>query len=194
MSSSGLSTPSAHFVAPSYLSPSDLHALLQSDESRSSTLIVDVRDEDFVDGHVPGALNVPSESFARSIQRVQEAARGKQRVVFHCALSQVRGPSCAMIMATTVAKQRQAQADAAAATAAADSSAAAATSASAASASASAAAGSPAAPSSFPPIFILETGFKGWVRFVARLPEDVRTKQRDTLLADYNKETHGYSC
>jgi hypothetical protein len=96
-----------------------------------------------------------------------------------------------MIMARAVAKQREAQANTAAAAdvaVAADSSATAASSSPADSAPA-------AAPStSFPPIFILETGFKGWVRYVARLDEQVRTKQRDTLLADYSKEAHGYSC
>ena len=55
--------------------------------------------QDFVGGHVKGAVNIPSESF-RSDEQVDAAlqslaAAGKQRIVVHCALSQQRGPAAA---------------------------------------------------------------------------------------------------
>jgi Cdc25 family phosphatase len=61
--------------------------------------IVDVRDEDFAGGHIPGAHNVPSEAWERDAEGTAAAvlaAHGQRRaVVFHCMQSRVRGPSCA---------------------------------------------------------------------------------------------------
>lgn len=159
--------------SPAYVRASKLHELLSSDETRSGTLVVDVRDEDRAGGHVAGSLHVPSESFHHDIERVRLAARGKQIVVFHCMQSQQRGPRCAMIMAQAVAKQQQEEENAAAA---------------------SGSASATATAEAFPPIVILEDGFSGWVRYVSRLESDVRQKHRDLLIADYSKTTHGYNC
>jgi Cdc25 family phosphatase len=65
----------------------------------ASVAIVDVRDEDFAGGHIPGAHNVPSaawESDTENTAAAVLAAHGQRRaVVFHCMQSRVRGPSCA---------------------------------------------------------------------------------------------------
>lgn len=55
--------------------------------------------QDFAEGHVKGAINIPSERF-RSDEQVDAAlqslaAAGKERIVVHCALSQQRGPNAA---------------------------------------------------------------------------------------------------
>ena len=92
------------FVAPSYLSAEELHALLVDPETAAKTLVVDVRDEDHHGGHIAGALNIPSEEFAQSMSKVQTAAKDKDRVVFHCMQSQQRGPKAARMMAETIAK------------------------------------------------------------------------------------------
>lgn len=63
--------------------------------------VVDVRDEDFdsMGGHIPGACHIASDDFEDYdavdlfVQRVLEARPA--RVIFHCTMSQVRGPTCA---------------------------------------------------------------------------------------------------
>lgn len=47
-------------------------------------------DERTVEGHIEGSVHIPSGSFPDSIEQLREAAKGKSKVVFHCALSQVR--------------------------------------------------------------------------------------------------------
>ncbi|XBH59231.1 arsenate reductase 2.2 [Aegilops tauschii subsp. strangulata] len=58
--------------------------------------IIDVRDEERIcDAHIAGSHHYASDGFADRLPEIAEATRGKETLVFHCALSQVRGPSCA---------------------------------------------------------------------------------------------------
>ena len=59
--------------------------------------IVDVRDDDYVGGHIHSAINVPSSSLDTRIPEVIQNLGDKEIVVFHCALSQQRGPGAALI-------------------------------------------------------------------------------------------------
>ena len=70
----------------------------------SRVAIIDVRDEDFEGGCIPGAVNVPSESFDDRVVSLVDELRNHDMVVFHCMLSQVRGPSCAARFATQLKK------------------------------------------------------------------------------------------
>ncbi|KAJ3233410.1 hypothetical protein HDU78_006483 [Chytriomyces hyalinus] len=58
-------------------------------------LVVDVRDEDFIGGHISKALNVPSKDFHKDPSSFAAQLAAPKKVVFHCALSQVRGPNAA---------------------------------------------------------------------------------------------------
>lgn len=49
---------------------------------------------DYIGGHIKGTINVPSLSF--SAPQLVERLRDKETVVFHCALSQQRGPGAAL--------------------------------------------------------------------------------------------------
>lgn len=79
-----------------YIEPSELRERLGDEK----VCVVDVRDDDYnVDGHIPGASNVPSELWDNT-EIIDELVRSHagslmDTVVFHCRLSQVRGPSCA---------------------------------------------------------------------------------------------------
>lgn len=95
---------SVPFIAPTYLDAAELHELLTDPSTASTTLVVDVREDDFRGGNVYNALNVPAHSFRQSTSKVIEAAKDKKLVVFHCMQSQVRGPKCARIMAEHVAE------------------------------------------------------------------------------------------
>ncbi|KAK9471714.1 Rhodanese-like domain-containing protein [Dipodascopsis tothii] len=57
--------------------------------------IIDVRDSDFVGGHIMTARNVPSSRFSAHLPSLHQSLKNTRRVVFHCALSQQRGPAAA---------------------------------------------------------------------------------------------------
>src|SRR5579871_1895556 len=61
-----------------------------------SLAIVDVRDSDYIGGHIRGCINVPSPSLDWKMPELVRQLKDKETVVFHCALSQQRGPSAAL--------------------------------------------------------------------------------------------------
>lgn len=68
--------------------------------STADVVVVDVRsDGEFTEGHITGAVNVPSERFtdADSLDKVatELSADSSKTIIFHCMKSQVRGPTCA---------------------------------------------------------------------------------------------------
>ncbi|KAK3043059.1 hypothetical protein RJ639_002627, partial [Escallonia herrerae] len=66
--------------------------------------IVDVRDDErSYDGHIAGSLHFASDAFSERIPYLIQAVKGKDTLVFHCALSQVRGPKCARRLADYLA-------------------------------------------------------------------------------------------
>ena len=77
------------------ISAEDLRALILS--PRSSTLaVIDVRDDDHVGGHIKDSIHAPSSSLDYRIPELIRKLADKEIVVFHCALSQQRGPSAAL--------------------------------------------------------------------------------------------------
>ncbi|KAJ3154825.1 hypothetical protein HDU86_004525 [Geranomyces michiganensis] len=92
---------------PQYIEPADLVALLSDPAQKpgSSYLIVDVRDDDFAHGNIKGACNIPAHELCQeSDAALLERFRGVKKLVFHCALSQVRGPKCARRFADAQSK------------------------------------------------------------------------------------------
>ncbi|KAA0063795.1 hypothetical protein IC582_018852 [Cucumis melo] len=73
---------------------------LLSFKRRPNVAIIDVRDDErSYDGHIAGSLHFASDSFSDKISKLVQEVKGKDTLVFHCALSQVRGPSCARKLA-----------------------------------------------------------------------------------------------
>lgn len=60
-------------------------------------LIIDVRDSDFAGGHIRSAVNLPEDNFISDddVDAIVTKYKDEEMIVFHCMLSQVRGPSCA---------------------------------------------------------------------------------------------------
>ncbi|GAV30564.1 hypothetical protein PMKS-004078 [Pichia membranifaciens] len=65
--------------------------------------VIDVRDSDYVGGHIINSLHIESNKFkneksAETLSNLLKKLRenGQETVVFHCMLSQQRGPSSAM--------------------------------------------------------------------------------------------------
>jgi rhodanese-related sulfurtransferase len=59
--------------------------------------VVDVRDDDYIGGHIPGTLNIPSRQFrAHRVNSLVNELKDCDAVVFTCALSQQRGPNVSL--------------------------------------------------------------------------------------------------
>ncbi|KAJ3116610.1 hypothetical protein HK100_001014 [Physocladia obscura] len=58
-------------------------------------IVVDVRDDDFANGNIKDAVNIPAHEIAEDPLALKPLLVTPKRVVFHCALSQVRGPKSA---------------------------------------------------------------------------------------------------
>ncbi|XP_058093483.1 arsenate reductase 2.2 [Magnolia sinica] len=80
----------------SYMTASQLVSL----NRHPKLAVIDVRDDErSYDAHIAGSLHYASETFSEKIPELLQQVKGKDTLVFHCALSQVRGPSCARMFA-----------------------------------------------------------------------------------------------
>ena len=70
----------------SYVTGSQLLSL----KLRPNIAIIDVRDDErSYDGHIAGSLHFASDTFSDKISNLVQQVKGKDTLVFHCALSQV---------------------------------------------------------------------------------------------------------
>ncbi|KAH9948895.1 Rhodanese-like protein [Amylocystis lapponica] len=85
-----------------YITADELAAIIKSDKvPMKDYCIVDVRDDDYHGGNIKGARNEPSHGFLAGVADLVQRTKTVPTVVFHCALSQVRGPKAARIYAET---------------------------------------------------------------------------------------------
>ncbi|KAJ8529385.1 hypothetical protein K7X08_036220 [Anisodus acutangulus] len=95
--------PMAMARTVTYITGSQLLSL----KRRPNIAIVDVRDDErSYDGHIAGSLHFASDTFIDKMPSLIQAANGKDTLVFHCALSQVRGPKCARRLAEYLAESK----------------------------------------------------------------------------------------
>lgn len=84
----------------SYISREELAEKLRNSPSApslpSNIAIIDVRDSDHIGGHIRGSTWVPSHELDYKTPELVRNLKDKDTVVFHCALSQQRGPSAAL--------------------------------------------------------------------------------------------------
>lgn len=73
-----------------------LSSLILSPTTAPTVAVIDVRDADHVGGHIHGSTHVPSSSLDHRIPELIRKLADKDIVVFHCALSQQRGPGAAL--------------------------------------------------------------------------------------------------
>ncbi|KAM0846931.1 hypothetical protein ACQ4PT_055353 [Festuca glaucescens] len=70
--------------------------------------VIDVRDEErSYQAHIAGSHHFASGSFAARLPELALATSGKDTLVFHCALSQVRGPSCARMFSDYLSESKE---------------------------------------------------------------------------------------
>lgn len=58
--------------------------------------VIDVRDSDYIGGHIVGCQNVPVHTHDYRMPELVRTLKDQDTVIFHCALSQQRGPSSAL--------------------------------------------------------------------------------------------------
>ena len=70
-----------------FISP---NALIKALASGQKVLVVDVRDEDFIGGNIPNAINIPASEYDAKV--ISDQIKDFSTVIVHCMYSQVRGP------------------------------------------------------------------------------------------------------
>jgi rhodanese-related sulfurtransferase len=80
-----------------YIDAAQLHYWIDTRKVKEDFLVVDVRDADFETGNIPNCLNVPANEFLLDPLKYDLSATD---LVFHCAMSQIRGPKCAQRFAS----------------------------------------------------------------------------------------------
>lgn len=83
----------------SYLPPIRLASLLSEPSTASKIAVVDVRDSDHIGGNIKGSIWVPVDQLDVRMPELLRTLKDKERVVFHCMLSQQRGPKAALAYA-----------------------------------------------------------------------------------------------
>ncbi|KAJ7486139.1 Rhodanese-like domain-containing protein [Mycena galericulata] len=85
-----------------HISREELAEIIKSEKvAKKDYLVVDVRDDDYAGGNIKHALNIPSREFQMSVYDLVQKSADVEVVVFHCALSQMRGPKAARIYEET---------------------------------------------------------------------------------------------
>ena len=84
----------------------DLAVLLRDPETQPKVHVVDVRDSDRAGGHIKGSHHLPSESFLSNIDEYAVKWPKDSKIVFHCMMSQIRGPRCARAFARACKQHR----------------------------------------------------------------------------------------
>lgn len=87
----------------SYITPATLRTWIDLDPQ--DVAVVDVRDIDYVGGHIVNAINIPAAEFELRISQLESQIASKAKVVFHCMLSQQRGPTCAAAYTRSLANK-----------------------------------------------------------------------------------------
>ncbi|KAI1746906.1 Rhodanese-like protein [Xylaria castorea] len=93
---SNLERITASKLAERLLAADATNATTSGQAAEKSIAIVDVRDDDHIGGHIRTSMHFPSRSFDVTMPTLLRRLADKETVVFHCALSQQRGPSAAL--------------------------------------------------------------------------------------------------
>ncbi|KIV84798.1 hypothetical protein PV11_00555 [Exophiala sideris] len=113
--SRGMSSSSAPVTLSSleYLKGATLAPLLLDPVEGPKIAIIDVRDSDHVGGNINGSTWVPLNELDARLPELVRTLKDKEKVVFHCMLSQQRGPKAALKYARAIQslKAKETEAD-----------------------------------------------------------------------------------
>jgi len=99
-------TPAITISDLKFIKPAELANSLKT---ASDVAVIDVRDDDHVGGHVKGSQWVPVNQLDARMPELLRVNKDKERVVFHCMLSQQRGPKAALSYARAKASEAKKQ-------------------------------------------------------------------------------------
>mmetsp|Transcript_33302 Transcript_33302/g.43928 ORF Transcript_33302/g.43928 Transcript_33302/m.43928 type:complete len:136 (+) Transcript_33302:161-568(+) len=86
-----------NFQPLQFINPEELKDLILENSQNKDFIVIDLRGDDFENGHIVNCINKPSELFAADdeVDAVLEEFKEKDLIVVHCFQSQQRGPTCA---------------------------------------------------------------------------------------------------
>lgn len=85
-----------------YVQGATLAPLLLDPAERQKIAIIDVRDSDHIGGNISGSTWVPVNQLEAKIPELVRTLKDKEKVIFHCMLSQQRGPKAALMYARAI--------------------------------------------------------------------------------------------
>ncbi|GLB38233.1 putative rhodanese Homology domain containing protein [Lyophyllum shimeji] len=85
-----------------YINCDELAGIIKGDKVMGKDfVVVDVRDDDYMGGNNRGSINRPSSEFLMTVDGLVRDTKDIPLVIFHCTLSQIRGPKAARIYEET---------------------------------------------------------------------------------------------
>ena len=85
-----------------YLQGATLAPLLLDPVEQPKIAIIDVRDSDHIGGNIAGSTWIPMDKLDARLPELVRTLKDKEKVVFHCMLSQQRGPKAALMYARSI--------------------------------------------------------------------------------------------
>jgi rhodanese-related sulfurtransferase len=98
------SKPTITLSSLKQIHPTTLAPLILDPEAHPKVAVIDVRDSDHIGGNINGSTWIPIHQLDARMPELLRTLKDKEKVVFHCMLSQQRGPKAALMYAR--AKQR----------------------------------------------------------------------------------------
>ncbi|KAI8971427.1 Rhodanese-like domain-containing protein [Mycotypha africana] len=91
-------------VSPVYAEPEELVDMIRDPHKQAGKdyVVIDVRGDDYIGGHIPGAINIPAGQMYDRVNDIITEYANVPIIYFHCALSQMRGPKSARIYSETI--------------------------------------------------------------------------------------------
>jgi rhodanese-related sulfurtransferase len=105
-SASEITLSSLSYMKPTQLFTELEQQLVTSPGSRPRVAVIDVRDSDHIGGHIRGSEWVPTDQLDARIPELIRLHGDKDKVVFHCMLSQQRGPKAALKFARALDREK----------------------------------------------------------------------------------------
>lgn len=85
-----------------YLSRENLKNKL---ENNSNIVIIDVREDDHIGGHIKNSVHIPANKFHENIPQLLQLVKTTDEIILHCQESIKRSPRCAQLLYNIIGKQ-----------------------------------------------------------------------------------------
>lgn len=76
--------------------------LLYKLNQNENILLIDLREDDYIGGHIKNSVNIPANTFSNNINRVLRLLNEYNSVIFYCQESLKRSPRCCNILLSEI--------------------------------------------------------------------------------------------